>query len=169
MAKGSGITRSSSASSPRGLRSGGSYVTYIDEDTGERTRIWVSEESAEAKKARQEFEKFEAKQEKKIDAEIKKRDNIAGKIYKYRDKVRELDRERRALMSDMEDELGRNETPQRRDWYGRRLDRIDREIDYNRNMYIAENVNWNTADNNVKRLEAELNERRRLYRESRGR
>lgn len=151
------------------MRSGGSYVTYIDEDTGERTRIWVSEESAEAKKARQEFEKFEAKQEKKIDAEIKKRDNIAGKIYKYRDKVRELDRERRALMSDMEDELGRNETPQRRDWYGRRLDRIDREIDYNRNMYIAENVNWNTADNNVKRLEAELNERRRLYRESRGR
>lgn len=164
MAKGNGGTR---ASGPRNMYSGGSIVTYIDEDTGERITYEATSESSEARMARQEFERFETKQEKAIQAEERKRTKIGSKILDYRDKVRALNAERRALVYDMEDELARNETPRRRDWYGRRLDRIDRAIERNRNLYIAENVNYNTADNNIKRLEAELEQRRRLYRESR--
>ncbi len=159
MAKGSGSTR---AGSP-GAR--GRYVTYTDEDTGESTRVYIPAESPERRALTASFEKYESKTEKQISSLEKQRDDISIRSTSLLDDILDLGERRRELLSDMEDELGRNETARRRDWYGSQLNKIDSSIKKKRAQVETANARYNTINDRISRLSEELDKRRKEYRD----
>ena len=127
MAKGSGTTRASAPGN------GGRYINYTDEDTGEVTRVFISERELRAgEKRAEESDRLRERITREYERVDTLRRDIGSDINDAERNVENLQSQRRALMSDMEDELGGmaegRARVSRENYYGRRLNAIDTNI-----------------------------------------